>query len=175
VSGWSAVGLVLAGAAVVLAGAAGGWTATRALAGQSPTTTLNVTSARAAVATHTDALGFTVPVPQGWTEYRFEPTAGEPSVSFVSPNGGEELTVLRAQSTAEAQAVDGTLLTGPAAAPGDAVELSYETGERTSWRRVVPADKGVWTLTLTVPRGAGGSASAALFDVLAGGFATTSA
>jgi hypothetical protein len=41
----AAVGLVVAGAAVVVAGAIGGWTATRLLAGQSPFTTATVSSA----------------------------------------------------------------------------------------------------------------------------------
>jgi serine/threonine protein kinase len=45
VSGWTAAGLVVAGAAVVVAGAIGGWTATRLIAGQSPFTTATVTSA----------------------------------------------------------------------------------------------------------------------------------
>ena len=43
-SGWVAAGLVLAGAAVVLAGVAAGWVATRAAAGESPWTTVTVSA-----------------------------------------------------------------------------------------------------------------------------------
>jgi hypothetical protein len=175
VSGWAAVGLVVAGAAVVLAGAVGGWTATRVLGGQSAATTLNVTSAAAFVTQHSDALGFSVPVPQDWAEYRDEPVDGYPSVSFVSPDGGEELMVQRSPSSEEAQIVDGTLEEPPAPVANDAVQLRYSAEDRTSWRRIVPADKGVWTITLTVPRSAAGATSAALFGLLASGFAPTTA
>jgi hypothetical protein len=157
VSGWSAAGLVVAGAAVVLAGALGGWSATRLLGGQSPLTTVNVTSTSASMRQHTDALGFTISVPQDWTEQRNEPAG-----------------VQRADSTEAAQAVAGTVLDppapAPAPAPADAVQLRYESGDYTSWRRILPADKGVWTITLTVPRVAAGSTSAALFELIAGGF-----
>ena len=62
--------------------------------------------------------------------------------------------------------VDGT--------PG-ASELSWSTESRTSWRRVVSAGpnqapRAFWTITLTVPKAAAGSASRALFDRLADGF-----
>jgi hypothetical protein len=104
--------------------------------------------------------------------------AGGSSVSFVSPDGSEELTVARAGSLGDGEAVSdatGALLTPPARASGgppDAVDLSYGNADRTSWRRVVPAVKGVWTITLTVPRAAAGSGSAALFVSLADGFTT---
>ncbi|WP_219415687.1 serine/threonine-protein kinase [Pseudonocardia nigra] len=175
VSGWAAAGLVVAGAAVVLAGAFGGWTATRMLGGQSPLTTMNVTSARTDLTEHVDGLGFTVPVPAGWTRYPFEPGAGEASVSFVSPDGTEELTVARAASAEEAQAVAGEVLDAPAANGDGSVELRYASAERMSWRRIVPAEQWAWTVTLTVPRVAGGGTSADLFERLAGGFAATAA
>ncbi|WP_346279166.1 serine/threonine-protein kinase [Pseudonocardia sp.] len=179
VSGWSAAGLVVAGAAVVLAGALGGWSVTRLVGGQSPLTTVNVTSTSTAMLEHTDALGFSIPVPQDWTEQRNEPAGGLPSVDFVSSARTEELAVQRADSTEAAQAVAGTLLDppapAPAPAPADAVQLRYESGDYTSWRRILPADKGVWTITLTVPRVAAGSTSAALFELVAGGFTSTPA
>jgi eukaryotic-like serine/threonine-protein kinase len=178
-SGRTAAGLAAAGAALVLLGALGGWSATRALGGQSAFTTMNVTTASTATTPHQDALGFTVPVPEGWAERRNTPAAGEPSVSFVSPDGTEALTVQRAASTEAAQAVgDGATirLLQPAAAvsggPGGAVQLSYGTDTSTSWRRIVPAGSAVWTITLTVPAAAAGSLSAGLFGELARGFAT---
>jgi tRNA A-37 threonylcarbamoyl transferase component Bud32 len=175
VTGLAAVGFVLAGAAVVLAGVFGGWSVTRALGGQSPFTTLNVTSADTAVIQHSDQLGFTVLVPQGWSTYQDQPVGGgEPSVSFVSPDGSEELTVQRAASVGEAQQVPGTLLQ-PVSAEGGTIQLKYAADDRVSWRRVVESGSGIWTLTLTVPARAAGDTSAGLFDVLASGFAPTTA
>ncbi|GAA0920341.1 serine/threonine-protein kinase [Pseudonocardia zijingensis] len=175
VTGVAAVGYVLAGAAVVLAGVLGGWSATRLLGGQSPGTTLNVTSARTELAQHTDELGFTMPVPRGWTAYPHEPPDGQPSVSFVSPDGNEELTVQRSSSTEAAQEVPGTVLSGPTPAEDGAVQLLYSEADRTSWRHVEPAGRGAWTVTLTVPRPAAGDTSADLFELLADGFAPTTA
>jgi eukaryotic-like serine/threonine-protein kinase len=171
VTGAAAVGLVLAGAAVVLAGVVGGWSVTRMLGGQPLGTTLYVTTASTETDRHSDhELGFTISVPQGWTEFPHEPLDGPPSVSFVSPDGSEELTVARAGSTDEAQAVPGTVLEGPTPLPDSAVELRYRADERTSWRRIVPADEGAWTITLTVPQRAAGATSAALFELLVEGF-----
>jgi hypothetical protein len=175
VTGAAAVGLALAGAAVVLAGIVGGWSATRLLGGQSPTTTLNVTSASTRLQQHTDELGFTIPVPQGWTPYPHEPIDGPPSVSFVSPDGSEELTVQRASSAEDAQAVPGLLLEQSESGPDGAVRLHYTDDTRTSWRRVVPAEDGAWAVTLTVPQRAAGATSAALFELLVDGFAPTAA
>jgi serine/threonine protein kinase len=176
VSGGAAVGLVLAGAAVVLVGVFGGWSATRALGGQSPFTTLNVTASNTAVEQHSDALGFSVPVPRGWQMYQNQPVAtGQPSVSFVSPDGSEELTVQRAASVEEGQAVPGTVLEAPTPMGDGGVQLSYAADNRTSWRRVVSVAKGAWTVTLTVPQRAAGPASAELFTVLARGFTPTTA
>jgi serine/threonine protein kinase len=175
VTGAAAVGLVVAGAAVVLAGIAGGWSATRLLGGQSPATTLNVTSASTQVQQHSDELGFTIPVPQDWTPYPHEPVDGEPSVSFVSPDGSEELTVQRAESTEDGRSVPGTVLEQSASEPEGAVELHYTDQERAHWRQVVPTDEGAWTVTLTVPERAAGATSAALFELLVDGFAPTSA
>jgi hypothetical protein len=176
VSGAAAVGLVLAGAAVVLVGVFGGWSATRALGGQSPLTTLNVTASNTAVEQHSDGLGFSVPVPRGWEMYQNQSLAGgEPSVSFVSPDGSEELTVQRAASVEEGQAVPGTVLEAPTPMGDGGVQVSYTADNRTSWRRVVPAGKGAWTVTLTVPERAAGSTSSELFTVLARGFSPTTA
>ncbi|TQM15232.1 serine/threonine-protein kinase [Pseudonocardia kunmingensis] len=171
VTGAAAVGLVVAGAAVVLAGVVGGWSVTRMLGGQSPSTTVNVTSASTQLQQHSDELGFTIPVPRDWTPYPHQPVDGEPSVSFVSPDGSEALTVQRAASREDAQSVPGVVL--EQSASGDAVELVYSDDLRTSWRHVLPADEGVWTVTLTVPQRAAGATSAALFELLVDGFAPT--
>lgn len=167
-----AAGMVAAGAAVVLVGVFGGWAGTRALGGQSPMTSLNVTTATAGTAPHLDDLGFTVEVPLGWDSFRIEPpdeTDGR-SVSFVSPDGREELTVARVPDIATASAMpDGALLVSTET--DGAIQTVFHTDTRQSWRRVVVDGQGAWTITLTVPRSAAGAISAGLFDKLAGGFA----
>jgi eukaryotic-like serine/threonine-protein kinase len=176
-TGWAAAGMVVAGAAVVLAGAFGGWTITRLLAGQSPLTTVNVTSAGTSLRQHNDGLGFTLPVPQDWTEYRNEPLEGLPTVNFISTDGTEGLAVQQAESKEKAQVVAGTVLGAlmvPTNASPEAVQLRYESDERASWRRIVPAPRGVWTVTLTVPRVAAGNTSANLFERIADGFTVSS-
>ena len=55
------------------------------------------------------------------------------------------------------------------ASPGS-VTLSYRTDTQTSWRMIVPSGGTAWAITLTVPRGAAGSASAELFRYLTGEF-----
>jgi eukaryotic-like serine/threonine-protein kinase len=173
VTGVAAVGYLLAGAAVVIAGLVGGWSVTRLLGGQSPDTTLNVTSSSTELAQHSDALGFTIPVPQDWTAFPHEPVSGEQSVSFVSPDGSEALTVQRAASPEAGQAVPGTVLEGPTETDDGGLQLQYTDADRTSWRYVEPAGNGVWTVTLTVPQRAAGETSAALFELLVEGFAPT--
>jgi hypothetical protein len=71
--------------------------------------------------------------------------------------------------------VPGTLLEGPTETSDGATQLQYTDSGRTSWRHVQPADKGTWTVTLTVPESAAGDASAELFDLLVDGFAPTTA
>jgi hypothetical protein len=160
---------VIAGAAVVLAGTLGGWAVTRTIGGQSPFTAQNVTTASDPTTLTHDPLGFTIPVPTGWSRH---PAAG--SVAFVSGNDTEELTVVRAAKTEDAENVAGAeIVEPPAPSAGNTVSLSYRTDERTSWRRIVPGTGAVWVITLTVPRSAAGSTSADLFQTLAGGFSTT--
>jgi serine/threonine protein kinase len=173
VAGAAAVGYVLAGAAVVVAGVVGGWATTRVLGGQSPETTLNVTSASTDLTQHSDELGFTMPVPRGWTPFPHEPVGGEPSVSFVSPGGYESLTVQL--GTEASRSVPGVVLDGPTETDDGAFQVLYTDADRTSWRHVEPAEKGVWTVTLTVPQEAAGEASEALFELLVDGFAPTTA
>lgn len=169
---WTSAGLVVGGAAVVLAGAVLGWTATRLAGGQSPVSTLNVTPVATATTDHIDALGFTVPVPNGWTPYRYEPSdEGPASVSFVSPDGSEQLTVGRAASAADVLDA-GSTSTGVDGVRG-AVQVSSQRLGRTMWTRVVPARDGVWTVTLTVRSSGAGPASEALFDALADRFRVT--
>ncbi len=173
-SRWASVGLVVAGAAVVAAGAAGGWAVTRTIGGQSPFTAQNVTTVSAATQIDRDPLGFTIPVPVGWGRYPRGAAGGLPSVTFLSANGVEELTVAGAAKVADAQSVPGAdVLEGPVAAAGGppgSVTLSYRTDTQTSWRTIVPSGGTAWVITLTVPRGAAGSASAELFRYLTGEF-----
>jgi hypothetical protein len=170
-----AASLASAGAAVVLAGLAGGWWAARVAAGQSPLTTVTVATATTALRAHSDQLGFTAQVPDGWTERR-----ADGGVSFVSPDGSEELTVTRARSADEvAQGLTPAAL-GAAEVhvdprepvPGTAAtQLVYRTVDgavhRTGWVRVLPAGDGVLAVRLTAPGGSSESVSARLFDVVA--------
>jgi len=162
--------LVAAGAAVVLAGLAGGWAVTRAVAGQSPLTTVTVATDAAALRAHTDDLGFTAQVPQDWAERR-----DERSVSFVSPDGSEELTMARATSVAEVMSAVAGADVQPEAQQdlGDGTtQVVYRTsgddgGRRTGWLRVLPAGDGVLAVRLMAPAGRSESVSARLFDVVA--------
>ena len=162
--------LVAAGAAVVLAGLAGGWAVTRAVAGQSPLTTVTVATDAAALRAHTDDLGFTAQVPQDWAERR-----DERSVSFVSPDGSEELTMARATSVAEVMSAVAGADVQPEAQQdlgGGTTQVVYRTsgddgGRRTGWLRVLPAGDGVLAVRLMAPAGHSESVSARLFDVVA--------
>jgi hypothetical protein len=163
------VGLVAAGAAVVLTGLLGGWAVTRMVAGQSALTTVTVATETAALRAHTDDLGFTAQVPQNWAERR-----DERSVSFLSPDGSEELTVARAASPAE---VLSTIAGGDVESEptqdlgGGTTQVVYRTTDdgvhRTGWLRVLPARDGVLAVRLTAPGGNSEPVSAELFDIVA--------
>jgi hypothetical protein len=174
-TGLSAVGLVAAGAAVVLAGLAGGWTVIRSATGQSPLTTVTVATEGTALRAHTDELGFTAQVPRDWTERR---AAG--AVSFLSPDGSEELTVSRAASpdevaggiTPEALGTADVQVDPRRPVPGtDATQLMFRTVAgglpRTGWVRVLPAGDGVLAVRLEAPGGNSERVSARLFDAVA--------
>lgn len=171
------VGLVLAGAVIVLVGAVGGWTVTRMLGGQSPMSTMTVAGAGVGLRAHTDALGFRTQVPDEWIERRDGPTV----VSFVSPDGLERLVVERATSAAAVNGgLTGFLGAGVVAPletaqplPTGASQLVHRTltGAATSWLRIVPASGGVWVVRLSAPSGNTEPVSEALFQVLADGFA----
>ena len=159
---------------MVLAGLLGGWAVTRAVSGQSPLTTVTVASDTAALRAYTDDLGFTAQVPQGWSERR-----DDRSVSFVSPDGSEELTVARAASAAEVMsAVTATALDTADLRPdppqdlgGGTTQVVYRTSDdgvhRTAWLRVLPARDGVLAVRLTAPGGHSEGISARLFAVVA--------
>ncbi|GEL16167.1 serine/threonine-protein kinase [Pseudonocardia asaccharolytica] len=181
---WAAA-LMMAGAVIVLLGAAGGWAVTRALAGQSPLTTVTVTTARAALSDYHDPDGFGLGIPATWTRSRDQPPDGTPVVSFVSPGSTEELVVQRAASatavldalTPEQLGADDVTVEPAvpvAGAAEGAQELTYRTSvdslEQRSWLRMVPAGDGVWTIRLTVPAGPGEDISAELFSTLVAGF-----
>lgn len=166
--------LVATGAAVVLAGLLGGWAATRALSGQSPLTTVTVATHAVTLREHTDDVGFTAQVPEAWAEHR-----DGRSVSFVSPDGSEELTVARATSAEEVLAGLTAAALGTADLRPDppqtlddgATQVVYRTADdgvhRTGWLRVLPVDDGVLAVRLTAPGGRSESVSAGLFDVVA--------
>jgi serine/threonine protein kinase len=174
-SGSTGMGLVLAGTAIVLTGAVGGWTATRTLAGQSPMTTMTVATAGVDLEPYTDESGFRIDVPQGWTSRR----EGPARVSFVDPGGTEQLVVEREGSvdavTAGLPGVLGegaltplTTLTTPA--PRGATQFVHRGAGWTSWLRILPAGEDVWVVRLTAPAGTTEPVSAGLFTRLADGF-----
>ena len=96
-----------------MAGTLGGWGLTRSIGGQSPLTAQNVTTAGTDTALDRDPLGFTIPVPTGWTRH---PAAD--SVAFVSGNGTEDLTVARAAKAEDAETVPGVEVVEPAGPVG---------------------------------------------------------
>ena len=165
----ASAGLLVAGAAVVLAGLTGGWAVTRAVAGQSPFTTVTVATASMVLRPHTDELGFTAQVPQEWTERR-----GDGAVSFVSPDGSEELTVSRVRSVDDVTAGLANAQVGPPQpVPGsEATQVVFRTTEgerhRTGWLRFVPAGDGVLAVRLTAPGGSSENVTAELFEIVAG-------
>jgi serine/threonine protein kinase len=177
----SAAAFVAAGAVVVLVGLAGGWAVTRTATGQSALTTVTVATDSTALRAHNDALGFTAQVPQDWAERRVDG-----AVSFLSPDGSEELTVSRAASADEV--ADGLTPEALGAAdvqvdprqpvPGtEATQLVYRTDDdglrRTGWVRVLPAREGVLAVRLTAPGGSSEGVSARLFDAVANQVAPT--
>lgn len=178
---WLAGVLAAAGAVLVLVGAAAGYGVTRALGGQSPLSTVTVTDADDARERHVDPLGFSVDVPSGWSEQRT--VAGEtPVVRFLSPDGGEDLTVWRATGqadvigglTAEGLGVEELAAEPPTATEDGGQQVRYSTTaggtERVSVLRTYPDADGVWVLSLGVPAGYAGERSDGLFDAVAAGF-----
>lgn len=180
-SSLQAVALVVAGALVVLLGTAAGWAITRMAGGQSPFDAVTVTSARTALVSHLDPLGFDAAVPRGWTEFPYEQSPdGERTASFVSPDGTEELAVHRAESrdtalagiTAEQLGVD-TVRPTPLVDDRMTYRTERRGQQRATWLALVPADgEDVWVVRLTVPGDRAEGSTEALFDVLMAGFAT---
>ncbi|WP_226369960.1 serine/threonine-protein kinase [Pseudonocardia oceani] len=177
------VALVIAGALVVLLGAAAGWAVTRMIGGQSPFDTVTVTSAGTGLIAHLDPLGFDADVPAGWTQFDHERLDGSRSASFISPDGTEEFTVERAESrdaalaglTADRLGVD-TLERTELADDRLTYRTDRDGQQRATWLALVPADgDAVWVARLTVPGERGEGTAQALFDVLMAGFATAGA
>ncbi|BBG04491.1 MULTISPECIES: serine/threonine-protein kinase [Pseudonocardia] len=179
--------LVLGGALLVLLGALAGFAGVRALAGQEPLSTITVATERTPRVAHPDPLGFSVAVPQDWTQYRSPAGDGSAVVRFVSPDGRQELSVRAGASTAavaealtpEALGVD-DVAAGPVQPQpdgSDQIEMTTTTGpqERSTLLRIIPGrgPDGVWVLQLTSPAGQAEDAAAGLFDAIAAGFRST--
>ena len=166
--------LVLAGALVVLAGAAAGWSATRLVAGQSPLATAVITEAGTELTTRTDPLGFTALVPVGWSDFAFDSEAGERHVAFVSADGTEEFLVRPGPDEGRDPALLGVDEVVDETPVGFGV-LQYRTvrggQERLNWVQQVagPADEP-WTVRLTVPGDRDPRTGLALFQQLVDGF-----
>ncbi|WP_405415139.1 serine/threonine-protein kinase [Pseudonocardia alni] len=183
-----AVPLVLGGALIVLLGALAGFAGVRALAGQEPLSTVTVATDRSLRTTYPDPLGFTVPVPDGWTQFRSPAPDGSVVVRFVSPDGRQELSVRAATSvgavtdalTPEALGVD-PVEAGPVEQlPDGSSQVALTTGsgsaQRSTLMRIIPGRDqlgGVWVLQLTSPAGRAEDAVAGLFDAVASGFRAT--
>ncbi|WP_308816939.1 hypothetical protein [Pseudonocardia alni] len=183
-----AVPLVLGGALIVLLGALTGFAGVRALAGQEPLSTVTVATDRSLRTTYPDPLGFTVPVPDGWTQFRSPAPDGSVVVRFVSPDGRQELSVRAATSagavtdalTPEALGVD-PVEAGPVEQlPDGSSQVALTTGsgsaQRSTLMRIIPGRDqlgGVWVLQLTSPAGRAEDAVAGLFDAVASGFRAT--
>jgi hypothetical protein len=183
-----ALPLAVAGALLVLLGAAGGYGLVRTLAGQSPSSTVTVTTDRSPTTVHSDPAGWSVAVPSNWAQYRDGDT--NPVVRFVSADGSEALAVWKAGSEDEitagltaahlgVDAVDVGPAEPVAGAPAGVRELRYTTTEgsqqRTTALRTVPAADGPWALSLTVPAQRADDRSAALFTALASTFTAPAA
>ncbi|MBC3193823.1 serine/threonine protein kinase [Pseudonocardia sp. C8] len=179
--------LVLAGVLLVLVGALAGFAGVRALAGQEPLSTVTVATERTPRIAHPDPLGFSVAVPQDWTQYRSPARDGSAVVRFVSPDGRQELSVQAAASlpavtdalTPEALGVD-AVDAGPVRTLPDGtsqVEMTTTSGphERRILMRVIPgrSPDGVWVLQLASPAGRAEGAADGLFDAIATGFRST--
>ncbi|MBW0105165.1 hypothetical protein I4I78_22295, partial [Pseudonocardia sp. KRD-291] len=181
--------LVIGGALIVLLGAAGGYAGVRTVAGQEPSSTVTVATDRVPRVPYPDPLGFSVSVPENWSQYRHTAGRDDTVVRFVSPDGTEEFSFRSAESadavtgglTAEAMGVDSVVATqtpeqvqGVPGAEQTRVRTVEGPQERTSWVRVVPGrNSGVWVVTLTTPSHRSEDTSAALFDAVADGFRIT--
>jgi serine/threonine protein kinase len=184
---WLSAALALAGAALVIAGAVGGYAMTRTIAGQAPLSTVSVTTAQSPTVTHSDPLGFSMEVPAAWAQYRLDGGDGTGEVRFVSPDGTEELSVRHAKAaseitdalTAEGLGVD-AVAGGPAvgAAPAaNGEQRFYRTRsgdqQRANLVRLVPDATGVWAMTLSVPDGREIGRATELLDALSARFSAT--
>lgn len=194
-SALASAGLVIAGAVVVLVGAAGGWAVTRTLAGESPwSTSVSSVTADVALVAHTDALGFVAQVPTDWVEYRQQDANDAVSVRFVSPDGRQQLQMDKIAGQAGQPAGTDAFTNGltratlgvevsvderPHAVPGATgtnppQELRYRTSEGAASRvtlvRLVPRGNDLFVLRLSAPADAETGAVQTLFERIAAGF-----
>lgn len=178
--------LVIGGALIVLLGAVGGYAGVRTIAGQEALSTVTVTTDRAHRVPQPDPLGFTVSVPDTWTQFRWDGGSGPTVVRYVSPDGSEELAVRSASSAREvtdgltprALGVDTATTASYGSPPAGTEQMVVRTGDgpqrRTMWLRIVPAGDGsVWVVALTVPGDRSEPASSSLFEAIANDFRPT--
>ncbi|GAA1876787.1 serine/threonine-protein kinase [Pseudonocardia ailaonensis] len=168
-----ALPLAVAGALLVLLGVVGGYVVTRAIAGQSPVSTVTVTTARTTTTPHADQLGWSIAVPSTWAQFR-SGEGREATVRFVSPDGSEELAVwhttgdVAASFTAEKLGVDSV---APATAANH-FSIVFGAQQRTAAVQTVPVADGAWAISLTVPEQRAGSRADALLASLGATFTT---
>ncbi|WP_243653697.1 serine/threonine-protein kinase [Pseudonocardia endophytica] len=182
----TAIPLVIGGALIILLGAVGGYAAVRTVAGQEAFSTVTATTDRAHRVPRPDPLGFTVSVPEAWSQFRWDGGRAPTVVRYVSPDGSEELAVRSAASAREvtdnlnpqALGVDTATTAGYGTPPSGTEQMVVRTADgpqrRTMWLRIVPArDGSVWAVSLTVPGSRSESISSNLFEGLADDFRAT--
>ncbi len=182
----TAIPLVIGGALIVLLGAVGGYAGVRTLAGQEGLSTVTATTDRAHRVPRPDPLGFSVSVPERWSQFRWDGGRAPTVVRYVSPDGSEEVSVRSSSSAREvtddlnprALGVDSAVTAGYGQAPAGAEQMVVRTQDgpqrRTMWMRIVPArDGSVWVVALTVPGDRSESIGSSLFDAIAGDFRPT--
>lgn len=182
----TAIPLVIGGALIVLLGAVGGYAGVRTLAGQEGLSTVTATTDRAHRVPRPDPLGFSVSVPERWSQFRWDGGRAPTVVRYVSPDGSEEVSVRSSSSAREvtddlnprALGVDSAVTAGYGQAPAGTEQMVVRTQDgpqrRTMWMRIVPArDGSVWVVALTVPGDRSESIGSSLFDAIAGDFRPT--
>lgn len=166
--------LVVAGALVVVLGAALGWSVTRAVAGQSPLSTSVVTEVNTELTSIDDPLGFTVQVPAGWSGFPYDSGAGERHRAFVSGDGTEEFLVRPGEDAGldpDQLGVDEVIEPTPLGFGVVQYRTVRDGQERLNWVQQVSGPDGApWVVRLTVPGDRDTGSGLELFTLLRDGF-----
>jgi hypothetical protein len=164
--------LVVAGALVVLLGAALGWSVTRAVGGQSPLGSSTATSPDVDLQARTYPLGFSAGVPSAWTPpFPYEAVeGGERHAAFISPDGTEEFLVRPGPDAGRDAAQLGVDAVTEETVLADGV-VRYRTVRGEQERLCFTQQVQDWTVRLTVPGDRDADDAEELFRRLRAGFA----